>query len=83
MSNLVSLTALAESKKQISLAARVTVLASIFLPLSFCTSIFGMNFVKVEGLSIWVGALVTVLGGSGWWWCMRGMREGGGSEMVW
>ncbi|KAF2024788.1 hypothetical protein EK21DRAFT_77953 [Setomelanomma holmii] len=60
---LVNATALAESKKQISLATQVTkltVLATIFLPLSFCTSIFGMNFIELNNLSIWVWALVTV-----------------------
>ncbi|CAN9316503.1 unnamed protein product [Alternaria alternata] len=43
ISILVSATSLAESQKQITLAAQVTkltVLATIFLPLSYCTSIF-------------------------------------------
>ncbi|EAT82471.2 hypothetical protein SNOG_10136 [Parastagonospora nodorum SN15] len=45
---LTSATALAESRKQIQLATQVTkltVLASVFLPLSFVTGLFGMNFV--------------------------------------
>jgi hypothetical protein len=52
---LTSATALAESRKQILLATQVTkltILASVFLPLSFCTGIFGMNFIELEGLSI-------------------------------
>jgi Mg2+ and Co2+ transporter CorA len=60
---LTSATALAESRKQISLATQVTkltVMASVFLPLSFCTGLFGMNFVELEGLSIWVWAVVTL-----------------------
>jgi hypothetical protein len=60
---LTSATALAESRKQISLAVQVTkltVLASVFLPLSFCTGLFGMNFVELEGLSIWIWAVVTL-----------------------
>jgi Mg2+ and Co2+ transporter CorA len=60
---LTSAAALAESRKQISLAAQVTkltVLASVFLPLSFCTGLFGMNFVELERLSIWIWAVVTV-----------------------
>jgi hypothetical protein len=60
---LTSATALAESRKQISLATQVTkltILASVFLPLSFCTGIFGMNFVELNGLSIWMWAVVTV-----------------------
>jgi hypothetical protein len=60
---LTSSTALAESRKQISLATQVTkltILASVFLPLSFCTGIFGMNFVELDGLSIWIWAVVTI-----------------------
>lgn len=60
---LTSATALDESRKQISLATQVTkltILASVFLPLSFCTGIFGMNFVELDGLSIWIWAVVTV-----------------------
>jgi hypothetical protein len=60
---LTSLTALRESNQQIKLATQVTkltILATIFLPLSFCTSIFGMNFIELENLSIWIGAVVTV-----------------------
>jgi hypothetical protein len=60
---LVNATALEESSKQIRLATQVTkltVLATIFLPLSFCTSVFGMNFVELNGLSVWVWAVVTV-----------------------
>jgi Mg2+ and Co2+ transporter CorA len=52
---LTSATALAESRKQILLATQVTeltILASVFLPLSFCTGIFGMNFIELEGLGI-------------------------------
>ncbi|KAH6876044.1 hypothetical protein BKA58DRAFT_410175 [Alternaria rosae] len=48
---LVSATSLAESQKQITLATQVTkltILATIFLPLSYCTSIFGMNFVELD-----------------------------------
>jgi Mg2+ and Co2+ transporter CorA len=44
---LVNSTALRRNEKQIRLAKQVTkltVLATVFLPLSFCTSIFGMNF---------------------------------------
>jgi hypothetical protein len=60
---LTSATAAAESRKQIDLATQVTkltVLASVFLPLSFCTGVFGMNFRELENLSIWIWALVTV-----------------------
>jgi hypothetical protein len=60
---LTSLEALGESNKQIKLATQVTkltILATIFLPLSFCTSIFGMNFIELENLSIWIGAVVTI-----------------------
>lgn len=60
---LTSLTALRESNQQFKLATQVTkltILATIFLPLSFCTSIFGMNFIELENLSIWIGAVVTV-----------------------
>jgi hypothetical protein len=63
ISILVSSVALAESKKQITLATQVTkltILATVFLPLSYCTSIFGMNFVELEALSIWMWAVVTV-----------------------
>lgn len=62
ISILVSATSLAESQKQITLAAQVTkltVLATIFLPLSYCTSIFGMNFVELDQLSIWIWVVVT------------------------
>lgn len=55
--------ALNESKKQIDLATQVTkltVLATVFLPLSFVTGLFGMNFVELEGLSIYVWAVVTI-----------------------
>ncbi|KAH7384178.1 hypothetical protein DE146DRAFT_622527 [Phaeosphaeria sp. MPI-PUGE-AT-0046c] len=60
---LTSASALNESRKQIDLATQVTkltVLASVFLPLSFCTGLFGMNFRELEGLSIWIWAVVTV-----------------------
>jgi hypothetical protein len=60
---LVSSTSLAESQKQITLATQVTkltILATIFLPLSYCTSIFGMNFVELEQLNIWTWIAVTV-----------------------
>jgi Mg2+ and Co2+ transporter CorA len=60
---LTSAAAMRESKKQISLATQVTkltILATVFLPLSFCTGIFGMNFVELEHLSIWIWALVTL-----------------------
>ena len=63
---LVSSVALAESKKQITLAKQVTkltVLATVFLPLSYCTSIFGMNFVELDQLRIWIWAVVTVVVG--------------------
>ena len=63
ISVLVSATSLAESQKQIRLATQVTkltVLATVFLPLSYCTSIFGMNFIELERLSIWVWAAVTI-----------------------
>ncbi|CAN9276852.1 unnamed protein product [Alternaria alternata] len=62
ISILVSATSLAESQKQITLAAQVTkltILATIFLPLSYCTSIFGMNFVELDQLSIWIWVVVT------------------------
>lgn len=65
---LTSATALAESRKQIQLATQVTkltVLASVFLPLSFVTGLFGMNFVELEGLSIWIWGVVTVCVGVG------------------
>ncbi|KAH5307283.1 hypothetical protein HBI12_163600 [Parastagonospora nodorum] len=65
---LTSATALAESRKQIQLATQVTkltVLASVFLPLSFVTGLFGMNFVELEGLRIWVWGVVTVCVGVG------------------
>jgi hypothetical protein len=64
ISILTSAAALSESRKQISLATQVTkltILATVFLPLSFCTSIFGMNFVELDHLSIWIWALVTVV----------------------
>lgn len=60
---LVSATSLAESQKQITLATQVTkltILATIFLPLSYCTSIFGMNFIELDHLSIWIWVVVTV-----------------------
>ena len=63
ISILVSATSLAESQKQITLATQVTkltILATIFLPLSYCTSIFGMNFVELDQLSIWIWVVVTV-----------------------
>jgi hypothetical protein len=63
ISVLVSATSLAESQKQITLATQVTkltILTTIFLPLSYCTSIFGMNFVELEQLSIWIWVVVTV-----------------------
>lgn len=63
ISILVSATSLAESQKQITLATQVTkltILATIFLPLSCCTSIFGMNFVELDQLSIWIWVVVTV-----------------------
>lgn len=62
ISVLVSSVALVESKKQITLATQVTkltVLATVFLPLSYCASIFGMNFVELDNLSIWIWAVVT------------------------
>jgi hypothetical protein len=64
ISILTSVAALAESRKQITLATQVTkltILASVFLPLSFCTGIFGMNFVELEGLRIWIWGVVTVV----------------------
>ncbi|KAG9191301.1 hypothetical protein G6011_09389 [Alternaria panax] len=63
ISVLVSATSLAESQKQITLATQVTkltILATVFLPLSYCTSIFGMNFVELDRLSIWIWVVVTV-----------------------
>lgn len=63
ISILVSSAAIAESGKQIELAtkvAKLTVLAAIFLPLSYCASLFGMNFVELEGLSIWIWLVVTL-----------------------
>jgi Mg2+ and Co2+ transporter CorA len=63
ISVLVSATSLAESQKQITLATQVTkltILATIFLPLSYCTSIFGMNFIELDHLSIWIWVVVTV-----------------------
>jgi hypothetical protein len=68
ISVLVSATSLAESQKQITLATQVTkltILATVFLPLSYCTSIFGMNFVELDDLSIWIWAIVTVAVGLG------------------
>jgi hypothetical protein len=61
---LVNSTALRRNEKQIVLAKQVTkltVLATVFLPLSFCTSIFGMNFNELDNLSIWVWAAVTLV----------------------
>lgn len=61
---LVNSTALRKNEKQIRLATQVTkltILATVFLPLSFCTSIFGMNFVELEHLSIWMWTVVTVV----------------------
>jgi hypothetical protein len=68
ISVLVSASSLAESQKQITLATRVTkltILATVFLPLSYCTSIFGMNFVELNDLSIWVWIVVTMSVGLG------------------
>ncbi|CAO2655277.1 Nn.00g103410.m01.CDS01 [Neocucurbitaria sp. VM-36] len=67
ISILVSSVALAESKKQITLATQVTkltVLATIFLPLSYCTSIFGMNFIELDRLRIWIWVVVTIFVGT-------------------
>lgn len=64
ISILVSSVALTESKKQITLATQVTkltIFATVFLPLSYCTSVFGMNFVVLEQLSIWVWVIVTAV----------------------
>lgn len=81
---LTSATALNESKKQIDLATQVTkltVLATVFLPLSFVTGLFGMNFRELEGLSIYVWAIVTVAIGIvtlavyGWQDIMTWVRE--------
>ncbi|KAI4694342.1 hypothetical protein J4E81_006559 [Alternaria sp. BMP 2799] len=63
ISILVSAISLAESQKQITLATQVTkltILATVFLPLSHCTSIFGMNFVELEQLNVWIWVVVTV-----------------------
>lgn len=75
---LVSATSLAESQKQITLAEQVTkltILATIFLPLSYCTSIFGMEFVELDQLSIWIWVAVTVSVGLAtfavYWWGER------------
>jgi hypothetical protein len=64
ISILTSTTALMESRKQITLATQVTkltILASVYLPLSFCTGIFGMNFIELEGLRIWIWGVVTLV----------------------
>ncbi|KAJ4362422.1 hypothetical protein N0V83_010515 [Neocucurbitaria cava] len=63
ISVLVSSVALVESRKQITLATQVTkltILATVFLPLSYCTSIFGMNFIELEELRIWIWVVVTI-----------------------
>jgi Mg2+ and Co2+ transporter CorA len=55
---------LMESKKAIVQAegvARLTLLAFFFLPLSFTTSLFGMNFKELgDQLSIWTWVVVSV-----------------------
>ncbi|KAM7213035.1 hypothetical protein V8F06_011589 [Rhypophila decipiens] len=58
---------ISEAREGIALSARVfklTLLASTFVPLSFSTSIFGMNFLQFEDDQVsrgyWVWALVTV-----------------------
>lgn len=65
--NILTATAsLAEAEESIQVAKQVTkltVLATIFLPLSFCASIFGMNFRELNNLSIWIWIVVTVVTG--------------------
>lgn len=52
-----------DAKKAIAQAetvAKLTFLAFVFVPLSFTTSFFGMNFRELENLSIWKWAAMTV-----------------------
>ena len=60
--NTASLEEARASAQQASRVTKLTFLASFFIPLSFSTSIFGMNFVEFPRFSsgIWVWLLVTV-----------------------
>lgn len=66
--NTASLEEAKASAKQASRVTKLTVLASFFIPMSFSTSIFGMNFVEFSqaGSGVWVWVIVTagLLGGS-------------------
>ena len=66
--NTASLEEAKASAKQASRVTKLTVLASFFIPMSFSTSIFGMNFVEFSeaGSGVWIWVVVTagLLGGS-------------------
>jgi hypothetical protein len=63
--NVRNMVSLAESRKGVEQArgvARLTSLAFIFIPMSFTTSFFGMNFKELGtgGLSLWIWFAVTI-----------------------
>jgi hypothetical protein len=65
MTVLMTQTALEEAKrnaKQAGRVVRLTLLATVFIPLAFTSSLFGMNFVKFDSLrqGVWVWIAVTV-----------------------
>jgi len=49
-----------EAMAQARRVAKLTLLAFVFVPLSFTTSFFGMNFKELEDQSIWKWAAITV-----------------------
>jgi Mg2+ and Co2+ transporter CorA len=49
-----------EAMAQASRVAKLTFLAFVFVPLSFTTSFFGMNFRELEDLSIWKWVAITL-----------------------
>lgn len=51
---------------------RLTVLATMFIPMAFTASLFGMNFKELQDLSIWVffatAVVVVILAAIGFYW---------------
>jgi magnesium transporter len=56
----------------------LTLVASIFIPLSFLAGVYGMNFDEIPGIhrpeafAIFVGVIVAIASGMLWWFRRRG-----------